>query len=70
VLFSNHNLFLLSGDPFANHGDPGFLSQIFSSTKSNTHGQIVLRDGITATEISNCQRYMSSKTFSTLRSYR
>lgn len=61
---------IITGNPIQNNGDPGFAGQIFQPTKLNALGRIELESGITASDLSNCELTMESKSFATINSYR
>ena len=61
---------LRKGNPIQNSGDPGFLNQIFLPTKINSDRRVELETGITASELSYCQRSLKTRSFTTAKSYR
>lgn len=59
-----------SGNPIHSEGDPGFGAQIFVPTMRHKDGSMELETGITASELSYCERSVTSKSFTTIDSYR
>ena len=58
------------GDPMKKSGDVGFKNQIFLPSKVNSNNRVELEEGITAVDLTFCQRTLTTKCFSNSNEYR
>lgn len=57
---------ILSGDPYSQNQDPGLKNQIFAT---NADGGVDL-DAVTAYDLMNCRKSLSSTSFTSAEEYR